>query len=33
MTLSQPEYTKTPPQTSESSFFLIEKLPKTAFFK
>jgi hypothetical protein len=29
---SQLEYTKTPPQTGGSSYFLIEKLPKTKFF-
>jgi hypothetical protein len=28
MTPSQPEYTKTPPQTGGSSYILIEKLPK-----
>jgi hypothetical protein len=32
MTPSRPEYTKTPPQTGGSSYFLIEKSPKTAFF-
>jgi hypothetical protein len=31
MTLSQTEYTKTPPQTGGSFYFLTEKLPKTAF--
>jgi hypothetical protein len=29
----QPEYIKIPPQTGGSSYFLIEKSPKTAFFK
>jgi hypothetical protein len=32
MTPSRPEYTKTPPQTAGSYYFLIEKMPKTAFF-
>jgi hypothetical protein len=32
MTPSQLEYTKTPQQTGESSYFLIEKLSKTAYF-
>jgi hypothetical protein len=32
MTPHQPEYTKIPPQTGESSYYLIEKSPKTAFF-
>jgi hypothetical protein len=31
MTPSQPEYTKKQPQTGESSFYLIEKSPKTTF--
>jgi hypothetical protein len=31
MTPSQPEYTKYLPPTGESSSFLIEKSPKTAF--
>jgi hypothetical protein len=31
MTLSQPEYTKVPPDTSGYSYFLREKLPKTTF--
>jgi hypothetical protein len=30
MNPSQPEYTKTPPQTGGSSYFLIEKSLKTA---
>jgi hypothetical protein len=33
MTPSRLEYTKTPPQISGSSYFLIEKSIKTAFFK
>jgi hypothetical protein len=32
MTPGQPEYRKTPPQTIEISYFLIEKSPKTAIF-
>jgi hypothetical protein len=32
MTPSQPEYTKTPPQTGGSSYLLIEKSPETVFF-
>jgi hypothetical protein len=32
MTPSRQEYAKTPPQTGGSSYFLIEKSPKTAFF-
>jgi hypothetical protein len=32
MTPSWPEYTKSPPQTGGSSYFLIEKSPNTAFF-
>jgi hypothetical protein len=32
MTPSQPDYTKSPPKTSGSSYFLIEKLPKKAYF-
>jgi hypothetical protein len=32
LTPSQPEYTKTPPQTGGSFHFLIEKSPKTVFF-
>jgi hypothetical protein len=31
MTPSHPEYTKTPPQTGGSFYFLIEKSPETAF--
>jgi hypothetical protein len=31
MTRTQPEHSKTPPQTNGSSYFLIEKLPKTVF--
>jgi hypothetical protein len=31
MTPSQPEFRKTPPQTCGSLYFLMEKLPKTAF--
>jgi hypothetical protein len=31
MTPSQPKYTKIAPQTGGSSYFLIEKSPKTAF--
>jgi hypothetical protein len=29
---SWPEYTETPPKTGGSSYFLIEKSPKTAFY-
>jgi hypothetical protein len=32
LTPSRPEYTKTPPQTGGSLYFLIEKPHKTAFF-
>jgi hypothetical protein len=32
MTPSRPEYTKTPPQTGGSSYILIAKSPKNAFF-
>jgi hypothetical protein len=30
MTLSRPEYTKTPPEKGEGSYFLFEKMPKTS---
>jgi hypothetical protein len=33
MTPSQQEYTKTPPKNGRSSYLLIEKSPKTVFFK
>jgi hypothetical protein len=33
MTPSWPEYTKTSPKKGGSSYYLIEKSPKTAFFK
>jgi hypothetical protein len=29
---SRPEYTETPPKTGGSSYCLIEKSPKTAFY-